>query len=274
MGLAIVTGASRGIGKSLALHLAERGHTVACLARSAQELEALAASRSGLLAVPVDLTDAAATERVVRELLAAHGPCEVLVNNAGYGLRGAMEEVDLARWRRQFEVNLFAPALVTQLVLPGMRAAGRGAVINLSSVAGRISSPFSGAYASTKFALEAMSDALRIEVARFGIKVILVEPGPVATDFAAVAHEESAELLARTDSPYHAGYAKLVDSLKDLHRHDWSADDVARATMRALDARRTPQRVACYGALLRLGLVLTTFTPRLFDQVLARRTGA
>jgi len=274
MGLAIVTGASRGIGKSLALHLAERGHTVACLARSAGELEALAGSRSGLVAVPVDLTDAAATERVVRELLAEHGPCEVLVNNAGYGLRGAMEEVKLDRWRRQFEVNLFAPALVTQLVLPGMREARRGAIVNLSSVAGRISTPFSGAYASTKFALEAMTDALRIEVARYGIKVILVEPGPVATDFADVAHAESAELLARTGSPYHAGYLRLVESLKELHANDWTADDVARSTMHALDARRTPQRVACYGALLRVGLLLSTFTPRLMDVVLARRTGA
>lgn len=274
MGLCIVSGASRGIGKSLALRLAERGHTVACLARSEPELVALAAQRPGLLPVAVDLTDRAATERAVRDLLDRHGACEVLVNNAGYGLRGAIEEISLDRWKRQFEVNLFAAAHLQQLVLPGMRAAGRGAIVNVSSVAGRISTPFSGAYAATKFALEAMSDATRIEVARYGIRVILVEPGPVATDFADVAHAESAELLARTDSPYRAGYERLAASLRDLHRDPWTADDVARATMRALDARRAPQRVACYGATLRLGLLLNTFAPRWLDWALAQRTGA
>lgn len=274
MGLAIVTGASRGIGKSLALRLAERGHTVACLARSEEELRALAAIRPGLLPVPVDLVDRAATERVVRDLLATHGACEVLVNNAGYGLRGAIEEISLERWKRQFELNLFAVAHLSQLVLPGMRAAGRGAIVNVSSVAGRISTPFSGAYAATKFALEAMSDAMRIEVARHGVRVILVEPGPVSTDFAEVAQAESAELLARTDSPYRTGYERLAASLRELHQNAWTADDVALATMRALDARRSPQRVACYGATLRVGLLLTTFAPRLFDRVLAHRTGA
>lgn len=273
MPLALVTGASRGIGRDTALRLAAAGYTVGCLARSRADLEALAASRPGLVPVVADVTDAAALEGAVRALLSEHGPCAVLVNNAGYGLRAAVEEIPLDAWRRQFEVNLFSCARVVQLVLPGMRAAGRGCVVNVSSVAGRIATPFSGAYCATKFALEAMSDALRLEVAPFGVHVVLVEPGPVRTDFMNAAGEVSAGIVTRSESPYAAAYRALLAGLDDLHRGAWASDAVAERIVAAALSPSPPARVLACGVTLRAAVALRGVWPGLLDRLARRRLG-
>lgn len=273
MPLAIVTGASRGIGRALALRLARDGHTVACLARSADDLEALAREDHRLVPVPVDLTDPAALDEATGALLAAHGPCGILVNNAGYALRGAMEEVPIHAWRREFEVNVFAAFRLVQRVLPGMREARRGVIVQLSSVAGRVAPPLSGAYAATKFALEAASDALRIEVAPFGVHVVVVEPGPVSTVFAATAASESREVLGREGSPYRAAYERLADNVRALHAHAWSAEAVADRVARAIARPRPPARVAAYGWLLWTSIALNAVAQPLHDRLVARRMG-
>lgn len=271
--LAVVTGASRGIGRLVAIGLRERGCRVAALARSADELRTLAADH-GCDAVPVDLADGPALKEAVQALLARHGPCGVLVNNAGYGLRGAVEEVDVAAFRRQLEVNVVAPVILSQLLLPGMRARRRGTIVHVGSVAGRVAVPLSGAYAATKFALRALADAQRVEVAPFGISVVWVEPGPVRTAFAEVAASASERVLADPSSPYRAAYARLAASLGALHdRAAWPADAVARRIVDAALAPEPPRVVPAYGGLLRMSTWLHAVWPGAFDRMVARRMG-
>lgn len=273
MGLAIVTGASRGIGRDVAVGLAAAGHTVACMARSEAELRTLAASGPRLVAVPLDVTDAPALRAAVAGLVADHGPCAVLVNNAGYGLRAAVEEIPLDEWRREFELNLFSCAHLIQLVLPGMRAARAGCIVNVSSVAGRVATPFSGAYCATKFALEALSDSLRNELHPFGIRVVLVEPGPVKTDFLRAAAAVSDPILDRADSPYAAGYRAVLAGLANLHREGWSSEAVAERIVAAASSPSPPLRVAAYSWALHAAIGLRTVWPAMFDRVLRRRLG-
>lgn len=269
MPLAIVTGASRGIGRELALRLARGGHTVAAVARSEAELRAL----EGVLPVPLDLTDPEAVDRVVGALLQAHGPCGVLVNNAGMGLRAAVEEIPMDAWRRQFELNLFSCARLTQLVLPGMRAARRGHIQNISSVAGLLSTPFSGAYCATKYALEAMSDALRLEVAPFGVRVTLIEPGPVKTHFLEAAAAASDAILEDPGSAYAAPYRAMLAQLGSLHAGAWPIERVADICMGAIESPAPRARYAAYSWQLAMVLRLRAVAPGLVDGVMARRMG-
>lgn len=274
MPFAILTGASRGIGAVLAHRLSQAGYTVACIARSEDDLAAVCAHDPKLHPVVLDLADPDALDTVVDGLLDEHGPCALLVNNAGYGIRAAVEEIPMDRWQHEFQVNVFAATRLCQKVLPGMRAQRGGVIVQMSSVAGRIAPPFNGAYAATKFALEGVSDALRREVARFGIHVVLVEPGPVSTDFAAVAAEVSEAQLFDADSPYAEGYSGFREGAASLRKGAWTAEQVADATMAALAKRSPPQRVACYGPLLHVALGLHGTVPRVFDKVINRQSGA
>jgi short-subunit dehydrogenase len=187
--VAAVTGASRGIGRATALELAGKGYHVFTLARSEANLEQLAAeaARSNLEITPVamDIADEGSRRRAVAAILQATNGygVDVLVNNAGYGQIGPMEEVPVEKLRRQFEVNVFGLLAFTQPFLPPMRERRRGWIVNVSSIAGRIVTPFMGPYAASKFALEAMSDALRLELSAFGVHVIVIEPGPIRTGF-------------------------------------------------------------------------------------------
>ncbi len=182
----VVTGANRGIGLETALELASAGYDVIGTARSEETARALldAAEGRGLTVrtVLLDVADPAATRRGFAEVaeLTGGGPWAV-VNNAGFAQAGAIEDVGDAAVRRQLEVNLVAPARIARLVLPAMRERGEGRVVNVSSIAGRVSLPLMGWYCASKHGLEAMTDALRMEVARYGVKVVLVEPGSFGT---------------------------------------------------------------------------------------------
>ncbi len=180
----VVTGASMGIGEAIAEAFAGRGAVVVAAARSAGRLEALAA-RSGGRIVPVvaDVVSDGDVRRLAEASLARAGRVDVLVNNAGIGLYGPVDALDLDAWRRCLEVNLLGPVRVLQAFLPGMKAAGAGTIVQISSVLGDFSIPFSGGYAATKHALDAITDSLRLEVAPFGIRVVNVRPGSTATDF-------------------------------------------------------------------------------------------
>ena len=182
----VVTGANRGIGLETALQLAAAGYDVIGTVRSKDKARALlrAAGARGLAlrSVLLDVADAASTERGFAEIaeLTGGGPWAV-VNNAGFAQGGAVADVDDAAVREQLEVNLVAPARIARLVLPAMRERGEGRIVNVSSIAGRVSLPLLGWYCASKHGLEAMTDALRMEVARYGVKVVLVEPGSFAT---------------------------------------------------------------------------------------------
>jgi NAD(P)-dependent dehydrogenase (short-subunit alcohol dehydrogenase family) len=180
----LVTGASSGFGREFVRQALAGGHRVVATARDAASLAPLVADAGErAIALSLDVTDPARCAAVVAEAEARFGSVDVLVNNAGYGYFGAQEEGEEDEIRRLFEVNVLAAARMVRLVLPGMRARGHGTVVAMSSIAGLVPNPGVGYYAASKFALEAMSEALAAEVASFGIGVLIVEPGPYATDF-------------------------------------------------------------------------------------------
>lgn len=182
----LITGTSSGIGRATALRLAARPDlTVYATARRPETLAPLAGAGARTLAL--DVTDEESMAAAVKTVEAEHGSVGVLVNNAGYGAYGTVEETDLAEVRRQFETNVFGLARLTQLALPGMRAAGHGRIVNVGSMGGRLVFPVAGYYHASKYAVEALTDALRFEAAPFGIKVSLVEPGLIRTAFGGTA---------------------------------------------------------------------------------------
>ena len=199
---ALVTGASSGIGRETAIRLAERGFQVIAAARRMDRLEVLAGQYEGITPKQVDFSVIEEVEGFYQYLSALDKPISVLINNAGYSLRGALEDVSLEAARRIFEVNFFSLMRVTQACLPGMRSLRKGTIVNLSSIVGKFTFPMGGVYAATKHAVEAISDALRMEVRPFGIRVVTVRPGVIATEFNEVANQLTGDLMARTDPDY------------------------------------------------------------------------
>jgi short-subunit dehydrogenase len=205
-GTALVTGASSGIGRETAIRLAKAGYRVFASARRKERLIELGNQTENIIPRPVDLSDAEALENFCHEISGLSEPVSVLINDAGYSIRGAFEDVSISAIRRLFEVNLFALIRITQACLPGMRRLRKGTIVNLSSIVGKFAFPASGAYAATKHAVEAISDALRIEVRPFGVRVVTIRPGAIATEFNEVANRLTGDLLARTDPDYKPVY--------------------------------------------------------------------
>lgn len=214
--VALVTGASSGIGRETALGLARQGWRVIAAARRLDRLEALAAQEPHIIPRQVDLADPEQVEDFAAWLAAQPVPVTLLVNNAGYALRGAVEDVPLADVRRLYQVNLFSLIRVTQACLPGMRRLRTGRVVNISSMAGRLAFPGNATYASSKFALEAYCDAMRLEVEGFGIKVIAVRPGPVATEFVAVAAAMTGDRYQDASPDYQPVYQRIQAMFHDF----------------------------------------------------------
>jgi NAD(P)-dependent dehydrogenase (short-subunit alcohol dehydrogenase family) len=177
----LITGCSSGIGRATALRLARAGWQVYATARRPETLGPLA--DAGCRTLALDVTDEESMRSAVERVETESGPVEVLINNAGYSQSGALETLPLDLVRTQFETNVLGLLRMCQLVLPGMRAARRGTIVNLSSMGGRLTLPGGGAYHASKYAVEALSDALRVEVAGFGVRVVVVEPGLIRTAF-------------------------------------------------------------------------------------------
>jgi len=231
----LVTGCSSGIGAATATRLAKSGHLVYATARRSDDLAGL---QPGCRVLAVDVTDEASMSAAVDAVVAEHGRVGGLVNNAGYGEYGAVEDVSMDRVRRQFETNVFGLARLCQLVLPSMRAAGRGRIVNISSMGGRLTFPYAGYYHATKHAVEALSDALRFEVAPFGIQVSVIEPGLILTRFGSTV---SGTLGQSTpgDSPYADGARQMRSRIEHMYDNRLFAvgpDVVARTVERALTA--------------------------------------
>jgi NAD(P)-dependent dehydrogenase (short-subunit alcohol dehydrogenase family) len=194
----LVTGASSGIGEAAVRALLAQGHRVHAGARRVAKMASL--SEAGAVVHALDITDETSVNGLVAAILEKEGRLDVLVNNAGFGVYGAIEEVSIGEARGQFEVNLFGIARLTQLVLPTMRAQGGGTIVNISSMGGRVYTPLGAWYHASKHALEGWSDCLRLEVAPFGIRVVIIEPGAIETEFGEVA---VVPLLERSgDGPY------------------------------------------------------------------------
>lgn len=236
----LVTGSSTGIGRATALEAAARGHRVFASARRLESVADLVAK--GITPLALDVTEPATISEAVQEALRSEGRIDALVNNAGYGQYGAVEDVSLEEWRAQFEVNVFGALAVLRAVLPGMRAARGGTVVNVSSVAGRVAVPFAGAYSASKHALEAISDALRVELAPWGIRVVLVEPGPISTRFGDRAREATARILGAS-GPYSGLYGAAESaSNREFQLGKRGPDLVARVIVGAIDSKRPKTR--------------------------------
>jgi len=184
-GAVLITGCSTGIGRATAEHLAGRGHTVYATARRPDSITDL--EGKGIKTLALDVTDESSMAAAVKTVEDAEGAVGVLVNNAGYSQSGAVESVKLDDVRAQFETNVFGLIRMSQLVLPGMRARGSGRILNIGSMGGTLTFPGGGIYHATKYAVEAISDAMRFEVKGFGVDVVLIQPGLITSDFATAA---------------------------------------------------------------------------------------
>jgi len=278
----LITGSSSGIGRSSALALHAAGRTVYATARRLDSIKDLA--DQGIRTLALDVTDEESMTTAVAAIEAESGPIAVLINNAGYGLYGAVEQVPMDDIRRQFETNFFGLVRLTQLVLPGMRQARQGRILNVSSMGGRVTLPGGAFYHASKYAVEAFSDALRMEVAQFGIDVVLIEPGPVKTPWNDVAAGSmdgngAAEASAgAADDPY-AAYKKAVagsfTTVQDgpLGRLASTADDIAEVIVKAVTAG-TPRTRYLINAVAKSMLATRRLLPtRASDALLARQYG-
>ncbi|MDQ4025687.1 MAG: oxidoreductase [Actinomycetota bacterium] len=267
----LVTGCSSGIGRATALHFAARGWPLYATARRPESIADL--EPAGCRLLRLDVTEEKSMVAAVRAVEEEHGAVGVLVNNAGYGQGGAVEEVPIEEMRRQFETNFFGLARLTQLVLPAMRHQGWGRIVNVSSMGGRLTLPGGGVYHATKHAVEALSDALRFEVRPFGVDVVVIEPGVIKTRFGDV--NVGSIDLGDPGGPYaefNRGVAGVVaGAYSDKARGMGTSEGVARVIERAAAARRPKTRYV-YPAMGRALITARRLLPdRAFDLLLRSR---
>ena len=278
----LISGCSSGIGAATAAALVRSGHTVYATARRVETLSDLEALGCHLL--ELDVTSEESMTAAVRTVEAEHGRVGVLVNNAGFGEYGPIEESDLARVRAMFETNVFGLARLSQLVLPGMRRARTGRIVNIGSMGGRITFPVGGFYHATKYAVEAISDALRVEVKPFGIDVILVEPGLIRTNFESRVHESLAVGAAASSEGHKdkkgTAYAGLLAANKKNttggYANDFMStgpDAVAAVVLRAVDSSRPRARYAVTPAAKAMINLRRFGGDRLWDATMRKQFG-
>jgi short-subunit dehydrogenase len=261
----LITGASSGIGKETALTLIREGHIVYGAARRIEKMQALV--DTGGHALPLDVMDHEAVAAVVQQIVRDNGRIDVLVNNAGYASYGAVEDTSIEDARRQFEVNIFGLAAVTKAVLPHMREQHAGTIINISSMGGKIYTPLGAWYHATKHALEGWSDCLRLETASFGIDVVIVEPGSIATEFGEVM---SQPMLERSKGgPYERMSESMVGAAKAAYeRGDSSPPSViANVISKAIGAKRPKTRYAAGKYAKPLICLRRWLSDRAFDRI-------
>ena len=237
----LITGASSGMGKEAARLLAKEGYKVYAGARRLEKLAELEAD--GIVPVQMDVTKEKDNEAAVNQILSAEGRIDVLINNAGFGLYGPIEDVPLTDARYQFEVNLFGLAHLTQLVLPHMREQGGGRIINTSSMGGKIYTPLGSWYHATKHALEGWTDCLRIEAKPFNIQVVLIEPGGVQTEFGDVTGSQLKKYFDN-DSAYKAQMEPFIRMMDNMDSGSQGSKPIvlARVFLKAVKARKPRRR--------------------------------
>jgi NADP-dependent 3-hydroxy acid dehydrogenase YdfG len=264
---ALVTGASSGIGRGVAIALASKGVRVIAAARRINALDRLASESSGsIAALELDVTDDAQLRALPEMLRALNADVDLLVNNAGYAAASPVEDAPLDEVRRQFDVNLVGLIGVTQAVLPAMRANRSGRIVNISSVAGVVSLPFLGVYCASKFAVEGLSDAMRLELKPFGIDVCIAQPAAIASEFAHVTHDQ-----ARAPSDAYARWYR-PDALRDASEANAAPVDVAiDAVVKLCLSPKPKTRIAFPSRGLRMIAMQRLLPTRTFDAILAKR---
>ena len=264
--VALITGASSGIGEATAQRLLADGYVVYAAARRLDRMQPLATAGAHLLSL--DLTDDASIVGAMETLRRAEGRLDVLVNNAGYGSYGALEDVPLDEGRRQFEVNVFGLARLIQLSTPMMRAQGSGCIVNITSIGGKMHEPLGTWYHATKFAVEGLSDCLRMELTPFGIDVVIIEPGAIRTEWTGIAKES---LLQRSGHTAYAEQAKAHARLFESSETSKMVSEpgvVAATIARALRARRPRTRYATGGGARMILFLRRILSDRAFDGLM------
>ena len=266
--VALITGASSGIGRAAAELFSKRGYTVYAAARCMEKLEEIAAP--GVKPVCLDVTDDASMQACMQRVLEAEGQIDVLVNNAGYGSHGALEDVPLEEARRQMDVNLFGLARMIQLVLPSMRKAGYGRIINIASMGGRVWTPFAGWYIASKFAVEGLSACLRLEVKPLGIDVVVIEPGGVETPWGGIAVEHLRD--ASQNGVYAAAAERTAARLAKTYagRFLTKPEKIAKCIVKAATAKRPRTRYLLGFGAKPLVYIQKIFGDRAYDAMVQR----
>lgn len=261
----LVTGASSGIGKAAAERLIKDGHTVYVAARRIQLMDDLKAL--GALPLAMDITSESEVQAVMQTIASAHNGLDVLINNAGFAIYGAVEDVSIEEAKRQFDVNIFGLARITQLALPYMRERRSGTIINISSMGGKIYTPLGAWYHATKHALEGWSDCLRLELAPFGIKVVIIEPGIIKTGFDDVM---LAPMLEKSGSGAYATMAKKVaeGTEKAYSRQSAGPEIIARTISKAVASNHPKTRYAA-GPMAKISISTRKWlSDKMFDKMI------
>ena len=270
----LITGASAGIGAALAQLLAQRfmGIRLVLAARNAQRLETVAdvCRKAGaeVLVVPTDLEQIEQIEALAKAAIAHFGQVDALINNAGYGQMGPVELIPYSAAQRQFQINLLGPLALIRALVPMMRDRGGGRIINISSLGGRMAFPFGGLYSASKFALEGLSDALRMELKPFNIKVSVIEPGPVSTDFFVVAAQAvEATVTTPENTPYRAAFEKLKGLEQQTSSRAWTSERVAEVIIKALtDRHPRPRYIAATGGNFLVFMMTKVLPTKIVDK--------
>lgn len=270
----LITGASSGIGRSTCLYLAQKGYRVIGTSRAQARLADLQAEGSRedlpLVTVELDITSDAAVDGVLPAIVEQHGGVDVLVNNAGYGLWGPMEGLSMHQIRDQFEANFFAAIRLIKAVLPGMVHRGRGTIINVSSIAGRIGTPFNSGYTASKFALEGLSESLRLELWPLGIRVAVIEPALFRTGFHR--NQVMSEGMRSGETPYTPYLRRYEDRHARYRRRQLDPIMVAKVIHKVIRSRRPAFRYPV-GMEAWLGTLGARLLPeRIFQAMISRAT--
>jgi NAD(P)-dependent dehydrogenase (short-subunit alcohol dehydrogenase family) len=278
-GTALITGGTDGLGKAATLLLARRGYSVFAAGRSASkrdELNRLAQEERILIhTIEMNVADNASVQIGVEHVMEKGGGIDVLINNAGVGYMGVIEELRLDDFRKQFEVNFFGVIRVTQAVLPHMRQRRHGRILMMSSAAGLVAPPTYGAYSSSKFALEGFSDALRLEMYPFGVDVIIIEPGYIATNFRNTAQELAQPYYDRaSSSPYSKIYAgTMTGSSRGRETSKTTPEDCAQVILHAIESPHPKARYPVTSMAKRISFGKRILPDTLLDSVIRKRFG-
>lgn len=266
MSVILITGASSGIGYQTAQSLASEGHTVYGAARRLDKLDEL--KKYGVKPLKLDITDDESIQKAVTTIINNEHRIDVLINNAGYGSYGAIEDVPLNEAKRQFDVNLFGMARLTQLVLPYMRKQHSGRIINTSSMGGRLVSYMGAWYHATKYAVEAFSDALRMETSDFGIKVSLIEPGGIKTNWGFIAADHLEE--SAKNGAYKEQANKAATGMRKQYSSNMMSDPkvISKAISKAVDSKSPKTRYLVGFGAKPLVFAKTVLPTRIFDFIM------
>jgi NADP-dependent 3-hydroxy acid dehydrogenase YdfG len=236
--IVLITGCSTGIGHDLARRLTRANYTVIATARYPERLSDLDVA----LQLPLDVTDATSIASAMEDVVRRYGRIDILVNNAGYAVRGAVEDISVEQVQQMFDVNVYGVMRMIRAVVPHMRQQQAGRVITIGSLAGKLVLPVNGTYSATKFALEALSDAMRVELAPFGIQVVLIEPGNISSNFMATAQANSQETFSDLDSPYQALYQQYLRVMTTMRKQEHGPEIVSQVVQQAIESSKPKAR--------------------------------